>query len=174
MSFQTAPQLAGYLLALGCSRSASQQIEGIRTRYWKTTGSITFRSLPALIAVAWSTTRFEDVIKTHVDSPPKPIVFDRLESMDGTLYLSTDDPRWNAFLLQVKQLAPARADKNIESPPIPLLAGPYVGTGDLRKAISLPVVNDDWRLQQYFVRWQTHAGEITHIRYTLLDDIHLR
>lgn len=174
MTSQTAPQSAGYLLALGCSRSASMQIEGIRTHYYRTSGSITLRSLPPLIAVAWSRTRFDDLMKTHVDAPPGRIVFDRLKSMDGSIYLAADDPQWTAFLLQMKSLVPVRTAEDVESPPIPTLAGPYVGRGEALESNLLPVENDDWRLQQYVVRWNTHAGEITHIRYTLLDDIHLK
>jgi hypothetical protein len=164
-----------YLLTLGFPDSIAQQIMKLRTQLFSLVKHISFVSLPPMIALAWQHEPFPPLSHLHLPTPPSPSLFSSLKERNNALFLVHGT---EAFALWFSQLAVHReCTEDVQEVLFPIVPGIFLGNpGTYRLPITnVPQIRiSDWRLQHYRIKTLYDRDNLVHVRYALLDDLHLR
>jgi hypothetical protein len=169
-------ETTAHLLTLGFSDSTAQQIMKLRTHLFSLVKHISFVSLPPMVVLAWQEEPFPPLSQLHIPAPPSPLVFRSIHNYNNFLFSVHGTEKFYLWFSQHFDNAHTFAQGR--KPLIPPYPGIFLGNlgsyslpEQLPEDIQIPVSH--WRLQQYRIRAIHDQDNLVHVRYWLLDDLHL-
>jgi len=165
-----------HLLGLGLSPLASRQVTKMRNHCWHTLAEPSFLLLPVMIPIGWNHEPFPKFKTLTIPSPPPQIEFTHVILHHKSLFLSTDNTKWETYITHLRSLFTVKNQEETLFPAESVL-GPYLGNhSSIEPFLQTidPVCNTDWRLVHLEIEWAESSGKMVHSHHRLVDELHLR
>ena len=157
------------LLVLTLSEGATAQVEQVRGELWQREGELLSQAFCPLIPLMWSSKPLPHFEHLKLPRMPVRVSFDQVKIKEGTLYLKSEDSNYLEVVAEIKEAYPGG---DVTSYPFPPSSGILLGKGEGSNK-PLKVVNNDWRLLYFEVKWHSLNGKLLHLFHQVLTNRHL-